>query len=88
MTEQSHTAVDYRTYWLAWLALLLITLAMVFIGSRPVLITGMTLKAAIICLWFMHLRYERLDLLLCVILGIFATALVLFGLIASDGRLM
>ena len=88
MTSQTHAEVDYRTYWLAWLCLLVITLAMVFIGNQPVLIAGMSLKAAIIGLWFMHLRYERLDLVLSVALGIFATALILFLLIFPDGRAM
>lgn len=88
MTAQTHAEVNYSTYWLAWLCLLVITLAMVFIGSPPVLVAGMVLKAAIISLWFMHLRYEHVDLVLCVVLGIFATGLLLFLLIAPDGTAM
>ena len=88
MTSQAHSEADYRKYWLAWLVLLAITLAMVFIGSPAILLAGMTLKAVIIMLWFMHLRYERLDLLLCVVIGLFATALVLFLLIVPDGKAM
>ena len=88
MTAQSHPQVSYRTYWVAWLCLLAITVAMVFTGTRPVLILGMCVKATIIALWFMHLKYERLDFVLCVLVGIFATGLVLFGLIAPDGMAM
>ncbi len=88
MTTQTHDDVDYRKYWFAWLCLLIITLAMVSIGSTPVLLLGITMKAAIICLWFMHLRYERWELTLSVLMGIFATALLLFLLIAPDGRAM
>jgi len=88
VTTQAHTQVDYSKYWMAWLCLLFITLAMVFIGTPAVLITGMTLKATIIALWFMHLRYERVDFALCIVFGIFATALILFLLIFPDGRAM
>ncbi len=88
MTAPSPTQVNYRTYWLAWLCLLCITLAMLFIGKPAVLIAGMILKASIIGLWFMHLRYERLDFVLCILVGIFVTGLLLFGLIAPDGRAM
>jgi hypothetical protein len=62
VTVHDHALLDYRTYWIAWLVLLVITLAMVFIGNPTVLITGMTLKATIIGLWFMHLKYERIEL--------------------------
>lgn len=75
----------YRTYWLAWLALLTITIAMVAIGHPALLLVGMAVKATIIALWFMHLRYERAALLLTVALVIVATNLLLFGLIAVDG---
>ena len=88
MTTQEHGTVSYTTYWRAWLCLLVITVTMVFIGSAPVLIGGMMLKATIIALWFMHLRYERLDFVLCVIISIFCTALLLYLLILSDGRAM
>ncbi len=83
-----HVEFSYKPYWIAWLCLLAITLAMVFIGNQAVLIVGMALKATIIGAWFMHLRYERLDFVLCVALGILATSLVLFFLIAPDGRAM
>jgi cytochrome c oxidase subunit IV len=86
VNSQPHAA--YQTYWLAWVSLLVITVAMVYSGRPFLLVTGMTAKAAIIGLWFMHLRYERLDLVLCVVVGIFATALVLFLLMVPDGRAM
>lgn len=77
--------VPSRTYWVAWLALLAITVAMVAIGHPGLIIAGMAAKASIIALWFMHLRYERVVLLLTVALAIVATNLLLFGLIAVDG---
>ena len=87
MTE-AHVEVSYKTYWYAWLCLLVVTLLMVLTLDPLVLIAGMSLKALIIALWFMHLRYEKLELVLYVLVGIFATALLLFFLIAPDGRAM
>ena len=74
----------YAIYWKAWVALLIVTLGMVFIQTKAILIIGMCCKATIISLWFMHLRYEKLDFVLYILLGIFATSLLLFGLIAPD----
>jgi caa(3)-type oxidase subunit IV len=81
-------APSYALYWKAWLALLAITVTMVFVGSTPVVVAGIAAKAAIILLWFMHMRYERLDFALFVLVSMFFLALVLFGLIVPDGRAM
>jgi hypothetical protein len=78
----------YWTYWKAWLFLLGITLAMLTFSHTGLLIVGMTVKAAIIAFWFMHLKKERFDFVLYILVGIFATALVLFLLIMPDGRAM
>ena len=86
--SEGHGVKGYGTYWLAWLALLVITLVMVFIGSAPLLILGMATKAAVIFLLFMHLKFERRRLAWTVLLGIFATAAVLSILITPDGRAM
>ncbi len=81
-------ANPYRIYWIAWLCLLVVTVVMLFLGNRTLLILGISFKAIVICLWFMHLRYERLDFVLYSLVGMFATAFVLFGLIAPDGLAM
>ncbi len=78
----------YWTYWKAWIALLAITLVMLTFGHAALLTTGMSVKAGIIAFWFMHLKKERFDFVLYILVGIFATALVLFLLIMSDGRAM
>lgn len=80
--------VAYRTYWLAWLTLLVITLGMVFVQLQAVLVLGMIAKATIIGAWFMHLRYERLEFTIIIMASIFVTALILFGLIVPDGLAM
>jgi hypothetical protein len=86
--RQEHAVPSYRPYWIAWVVLLVLTLAMVFIGSRPVLVAGMLAKATIITLLYMHLCFEQKRLALTVLLGIFATTAVLVVLLVQDGRAM
>lgn len=85
--SRSHVP-SYALYWKAWLALLVITVAMVFVGSAPVVVAGIAAKAAIIVLVFMHMRYERLDFALYVLVSMFFLSLLLFGLMVPDGRAM
>lgn len=84
-TDAETHAPSYGVYWAAWLVLLAITLVMLAISKPALLIAGMAAKATIIALWFMHLKSERLSLILTVALGIVVTTLILFGLIAPDG---
>src|SRR5262245_51761260 len=72
-------------YFKAWLVLLAITVIMVTIANPTLLIAGICVKAMIIVLWFMHLKYERLDFAVYVLVMLFGCALVLWGLIAPDG---
>lgn len=84
---------SYRTYWIAWGVLLLLTLLMILIEGSPVakvaavlfLVAAMMVKAALIGGWFMHLKFERMTLVLSVVLGTLLTAAFLFFLIAVDG---
>lgn len=78
----------YGTYWKAWLSLLAVTLVMVLASHPAVLVGGILVKASIIALFFMDLRYERLDFALGMALPILLTGFVLFALIAPDGRAM
>ena len=84
----SQFAARYKTYWTAWLALLVVTVLMVFVANRSVLIAGMVFKAAIILMLFMHLKYEKFALIVTVLLGVFATSLLLYGLLIPDGMAM
>ncbi len=85
--------VSYRTYGTTWVILLGLTLVMLGLGrlSLPqallagLLLVGMLGKASLIGAYFMHLRFEKLSLVLVVTLAILATASFLFGLIAFDG---
>jgi cytochrome c oxidase subunit IV len=82
----------YRTYWIAWIVLLGLTLAMVGLArtslTYPTFVSLMLLtmaaKAVIIAGYFMHLRSERTALVFAVLLGLPATAAVLFVLIVPD----
>lgn len=84
-THEGH----YALYWKAWATLLAITLLMVLLhNSKSMIIVGMLAKATIIMAWFMHLKDEKLDFILYVVLSIALLAAVLFGLIAPDGMAM
>jgi cytochrome c oxidase subunit IV len=88
---QQHTS--YRTYWIAWFLLLVLTGIMLLaeklrlpaLATLVVLVGAMLVKATVIGGWFMHLRYERPALVLSVVLGTLATAAALFFLIVPDG---
>ncbi len=83
----------YRIYWSTWVLLLVLTLVMLGTGfvSLPkvfmavLLIVAMLVKASLIGGHFMHLRFEKLSLVLTVVVGLLATATILFLLIAFDG---
>ena len=89
--EQQHTS--YRTYWIAWVVLLVLTAIMLLTETfkLPALLTigvlvgAMMIKATVIGTWFMHLRYETKALVLSVVLGTLLTAAAMVGLLASDG---
>lgn len=83
----------FRIYWFTWAVLLFLTLLMLVVSSVPIprlllavfLVLAMFGKASLIGAHFMHLRFEKLSLILTVVVGIFATAAFLFVLIAFDG---
>lgn len=79
---------SYRTYWTVWLILLGLTLAMVFLGAKPVVVGGILAKAGLITMLYMHLSQERPRLVWTVLLGIFLTSAVLVALMIPDGRAM
>lgn len=86
--------VAYGTYWKIWIVLLTLTVIMLAVEGLGlpagvaviVLIAAMMTKATLIGGWFMHLRYEKLVIMLCIVLGTLLTAAFLFFLIMPDGR--
>ncbi|MFQ6046264.1 MAG: cytochrome C oxidase subunit IV family protein [Gemmatimonadales bacterium] len=83
----------YRTYWIAWGILLMLTIFMLLmeatrfsrVATITILLAAMLTKATLIGGWFMHLRFERRALVVSVVAGTFATAAVLFFLLIPDG---
>jgi cytochrome c oxidase subunit IV len=83
----------FKTYWIAWAVLLALTLAMIAVGAAKLphnamvalLLLGMAGKALVIGAYFMHLRYERITLVLIVALSLALTGTALFLGIALDG---
>jgi len=84
----THASPTYKTYWFIWFILLALTVAMVFIGAKPILIGGMLVKASLITLIYMHLVHEKKNLIWTVLLGIFLTSAVLVVLMIPDGKAM
>ena len=56
--SDAHAPASYRSYWIAWLILLGLTLIMVTMSHPAVLLAGIAVKSSLIALWFMHLRWE------------------------------
>jgi cytochrome c oxidase subunit IV len=83
----------YKGYALIWVILLMLTVTMVFIGESGMveapkallLLIGSSIKATLIIFFYMHLRFERLNLILLVLVGIFVTGILMFAVPAYDG---
>ena len=81
-----------RVYWITWLVLLGLTLVMLWADAASIprlafvifMIAAMLTKAAIIGANFMHLRFERMALILTVVIGLLVTGATLYVLIAPD----
>lgn len=92
MTDR-HPTGRYMLYWIVWGVLLALTLVMMVIGSVTIpkalllgiLLVAMLVKASLIGGYFMHLRFERLSLVISVAAGLLLTGALLFLLIAPDG---
>jgi cytochrome c oxidase subunit IV len=81
-----------RTYWITWAVLLVFTVVMLSADSASIprtafvvfMLAAMLTKASIIGANFMHLRTERLPLVVTVVVGLLVTGTILFVLIAPD----
>jgi caa(3)-type oxidase subunit IV len=94
--EEPAGVLPYSRYWMWWGVLLGLTVLMLLTETVPlyraaavaVLVVAMLVKAGVIATWFMHLKFERMALVLAVVGGTLLTAAALFGLIAPDGIAM
>ena len=92
--SQGDAAHPYRIYWITWVFLLLVTVAM--LGAEafhmprwflvPFLLAFMMLKAIMIGGNFMHLRFEKSNPAFMVFAGIMVTTLILFLYIAPESQ--
>ena len=81
-----------RGYWITWSVLLVFTVVMLWADSASFprlgfvifMVAAMLTKASIIGANFMHLRSERVELVLTVVVGLLVTGAVLFVLIVPD----
>ncbi len=83
-----HGETSYKGYWIAWVILLVLTVTMVAVSSPAIILAGIAIKATIISLWFMHLKFERMSLMLTVIFCTMLTLAVLFVLLAWDAAVL
>ena len=81
-----------RTYWITWSILLVFTVVMLWADSASLprtafvvfMLAAMLTKASIIGANFMHLKSERMPLILTVVVGLLVTGGILFVLIVPD----
>ena len=81
-----------KTYWITWAVLLVFTVMMLWADAMAIprtafvvfMLGAMLTKATIIGGNFMHLRSERLPLVLTVVVGLLVTGGILYVLIAPD----
>ena len=82
----------YRIYWITWIILLIITVAMLASESMHLprwflvafLLVFMMVKAVMIGGNFMHLRFERRNLAVMVGAGIVVTSLILYTYVSQE----
>jgi caa(3)-type oxidase subunit IV len=92
MTEAAHGKSPYRTYWITWAILLVITVGMLLAEALHLprwflvlfLLAFMMVKAVMIGGNFMHLRYEKRNLAVMVAGGILVTSLILYLFIVNE----
>ena len=70
-----------------------LTLSMIFISESGLaqapkaglLLLGSSIKATLIIFFFMHLKFEKMGLIMIVLVGIFVTSILMFVVPAYDG---
>ena len=73
--------------------LAVLTMSMIFISESGLpqapkavlLLLGSSIKATLIIFYFMHLKFEKMNLIVTVLVGIFVTSILMFVVPAYDG---
>ncbi len=76
-------------YWYVWLALLILTLVELGVAKAPMPKAAMVFllcvlalaKAALVAMYFMHLKFERYALMLIVVTPLLLSAILYIGLV-------
>ena len=90
MNEKDKNIIGYRTYFIVWVCLLILTAATVAVSNLKLgkhgALTSIfiaSVKAGLILMFFMHLKYERLLIKAMLLLTIMTIATIV-GLTFSD----
>ena len=86
------STTTYKRYWTIWGVLLLLTIVMLGVDQAPlpralfvvIIVGAMLTKALLIAAYFMHLKFERVALVMGVLVGLLINAAILYGLIVPD----
>jgi caa(3)-type oxidase subunit IV len=92
MSDTAHGGNPYKVYITTWVALLIITVLMLVAETFNMprwfllvfLLLFMAVKAAMIGGYFMHLKYEKMNLRVMVATGLVITTLILFFFITPE----
>jgi len=90
---EENVKVKSSVFIVSWILLMMLTGGLLLVGTsslptfpRHFLIYGMmAVQAYLVSFYFMHLRYERLPLILSVVLGVVVTATFFYVLLAWEG---
>ena len=94
MTEHAESGKEvYLKYAKILGALAFLTVLMIFISESGIeqapkttlLLLGSSIKASLIIFYFMHLKFEKMGLIVTVLVGIFVTSILMFVVPAYDG---
>ena len=94
MSETAHGGNPYKIYVWTWVALLIVTVAMLLAERFHMprwfllvfLLFFMAVKAVMIGANFMHLKFERRNLQVVVAVGLVVTTLILFFFITPESQ--
>ena len=93
-TSETGSGSPYKIYWVTWIILLVITVAMLAAEEFHMprwfllvfLLVFMMVKASLIGGNFMHLRYEKRTLPWMVGIGILVTTLILYTFVSRESQ--
>ena len=90
MSDDSHTIVPYRTFILAWIALLVLTVVTVVVSTIDLgalnvwgAVAIASVKSGVVVAWFMHMKYEH-RLLKGLLMIALVTVAIFIGLTLVD----